>query len=165
MKRGEKGFTLIEVMLVIGITAIIMGPLAMTAMTLLTNPQRSTDQNVVLHEVRNASHWISRDVQMARNVTLDDPSGFPLSLDIPFNDNPDNDYSIDYLFDGSKLKRQEYDSLETLISETLIADYIDIEDTTFSALGVSLYKLTIRASKDEATVTRSYQVSQRLSSD
>lgn len=162
MKRGERGFTLLEALIVIAITGVIIWPLAMATTTLLTNPQRSADQNVVLREVRNAGYWISRDVQMARTVTLGAPKGFPLTLDIAVDADENHDYEVDYLFDGSKLKRKEYDSSHTLISETFIADYIATGNTTFSTLGLKLHKLTIRASKGQAVVTMNYEVSQRL---
>lgn len=164
MKRGEKGFTLIEALIVIAITGAIIVPLAMVTTTLLTNPQQATDQNVVLQQVRNAGHWISRDVQMARTVTPGEPDVF-LTLSIPVDDDENNDLRIDYLFDGNKLKREVYDASPTLISETLIADYIDADNTTFSALGASLYQLTVRAAKGEAAVRRVYEVGQRLSSE
>jgi len=165
MKRGERGFTVIELLIVAAITGVIAVPLMMATTTLFTNPQRSTDQNVVLREVRNAGYWLSRDVQMSANVTFDGPSGSLLTLVIPVDDDKNNDYSIVYLFDGSKLKREVYDSLETLTSETLIADYIDTDNTTFSTLDpdAGLYKLTIRASRGGTGVTRSYEIKQRLS--
>ena len=162
MKRGEKGFTLLELLIGVAIMGVIAVPLMMATTTLLTNPQRSTDQNVVLHQVQNAGHWISRDVQMARNVDFDEPDVF-LSLDIPFDTDENNDYSVVYLFYGSKLKREVYDSLGTLVSETLIADYIDTDNTTFSILVSGNYNLTVRAAKGEAVVTRGYEVGQRVS--
>jgi len=78
------------------------------------------------------------------------------------DNHPDNDYTIDYLFDGDKLKRQVNGSSP---SETFIAEYIDTSKTTFSALDADagLYKLTVRASRDETGATRSYEISQRLS--
>ena len=162
MKRGEKGFTLIELLLVLAITGVLIWPLAMVITTLLTNPQRSTDQNVALRQVQNAGHWLSRDVQMASSVNATDPDSF-LTLNIPVDTDENNDYSIVYLlFDGGKLKRQVYDSGDNLTSETFIADYIDTDNTTFTTLDTGLYKLTIRASKGEAVVKRSYEVSQRL---
>ena len=162
MKRGEMGFTLLEVLVVLAITGVIIWPTAMAVTTLLTNPQRSADQNVVLHEVRNAGYWISRDVQMSKTVTPNGPGVF-LTLVIPVSSNQTDDRSVDYLFDGSKLKRKEYyKSSDTLISETLIADYIVTDKTTFSAVDVGLYRLTVRAAKGEAAVTINYEVSQRL---
>jgi len=155
---------MIEVLVVIAITAVIIGPLARATTTLLKNSEQAIEQNAVLPQVQNAGYWISRDVQMARTVTLGEPGVF-LRLDIPVDTDENNDYRIDYFFDGNKLKRQFYDSLGTLISETFIADYIDTDNTTFSALDLDagLYKLTIRASRDGTGVTRSYEVEQRLS--
>ena len=164
MKRREKGFTVLEALIGVAIMAIVVVAVAMTTTTLLLNEGQAAGQNTALPQVQNAGYWISRDVQMARNVVFDDPD-FLLSLDIPVDDNPDNDYTIDYLFDGDKLKRQVYDSLGTLTSETFIAEYIDTGITTFSVLDAEagLWKLTVRASRDETGATRSYEISQRLS--
>ena len=164
MQRSEKGFTLIEVMIAVAIMGIIMPVIAMTTTALLTNHQQANDHNVILHQVQNAGYWISRDVQMAKDVIFDDPSGFPLTLDIPVDTDENNNYSVDYLFDGNKLKRQVYDSSDTLILETLIAEYIDVQDTTFSTLGSNIYNLTVKVSKGEVVVERCYKVSQSLNS-
>ena len=161
MKQREKGFTLIEVIVAVAISGIIMVAIAMTTVTLLTNHQRSTNQNVVLPQVQNAGGWISRDVQMAKDVIFDNPSGFPLTLDIPIDTVENNSHTVVYLFDSNKLKRQVYDFADTLISETLIAKYINIEDSTFGIQDSNIYKLTIKASKDEAVVERSYEIVQR----
>lgn len=165
MRRGEKGFTLLEVVVGVAIMGIIAWPLAMAVMTILTNPERSTDHNIVLQQVQNAGYWVSRDVQVAKMVTPGANNGFPVTLVVPVDDNPANDYSIVYLFDDSKLKRQEYDSTPTLVSETLIADYVDTDNTTFSALAAGSYQLTVRAAKGETAIRRSYEVSQRLVPD
>ncbi len=166
MKRGEKGFTLLEILVGTAIMGVIAMPLAMLTTTLLTNPERSNDKNIVLQQVRQAGTWISRDVQMSRSVNATDPNGFPLTIQIPFDSDENNDYSIEYLLDGSKLKRRAYDSSENLTSETFIADYIASDNTTFSTLDVDtgLHKLTVRAVKDRAGVTGSYQITQRLGS-
>ena len=164
MQRSEKGFTLIEVLVSLVIMSIIMLAMTMTVTLVLTHPQQSTEHNIVLQEVQNAGYWVSRDVQMAESVTLTEPGGFPLTLDIPFDTDVNNDYTIDYLFDGNKLKRQVYDSLGTLTAEMMIADYIDAAATTFSIPDPSidnLYNFTVKASVGETIVERSYQISQR----
>ena len=160
MRRGEKGFFLIEVMIVIAITATIMGVVTMTTIALITNPLRSTNQNIVLNDAQNTGYRISRDVKMAKTVTLGEPRGFPLILVIPVDMNPDNDYSVSYFFDGTNLKRQVNGS-----PGTSVAQYIDVENTTFSPVYSNTYNLTVTASKDAATVERSYEVSQRLSTE
>lgn len=156
--------TLLEVLIALAITAVIIGPLLLATTTLMTNPQTSADQNTVLQEVRNAGYWVSRDVQMAGNVTPGENYGFPLTLDIPVDTDENNNYEIRYLSYDNKLKREVYDSSEILISETFVANYVATDNTTFSAISTDLYKLTIKASRGETTITRVYEVSQRCSS-
>ncbi len=167
VKQREKGFTLLEVVVGVAIMALVVGAIAMTTTTLLLNYDQAAEQNVVLPQVQNAGYWISRDVYATINITAGDPNGFPLTLQIPVDNDENNDYSVVYLFDGNKLKRQLYDSSENLTSETLIADYIDIANTTFSTVNATAghYKLTVTATRDGAGVTMSYEIGQRLSLD
>ena len=162
MKRGEKGFTLLELLIGLAITGIIMVPLMMTTVTLLTNPERSTDHNIALQQVQNAGYWISRDAQMAHNVSFNSTSGFPLTLNIRVDANEANDFRIEYLFDGNRLKRQLYDSSDNLTAEAFIAEHIDTDYSTFSTLASNLSKLTVRAAKGETVVTTSYEINHRL---
>ena len=161
---SEKGFTLLEAIIGVGIMALIVVAMAATIMTLLKNHGLAAEQNAVLPQVQNAGHWITRDVQTARNVTVSDPNGFPLSFRVPIDTDENNDHSINYTFNGTRLKRKVYDSSQTLLLETFIADYIDSDNTTFSTLNATLhlYQLTVRAVKDKGGVTRIYEMSQRI---
>ena len=136
VKRGERGFTLIEVIVSVAIMSAIVAGVSMTTITFLTHHQRSTSQNVVLTQVQNAGYWISRDVQVAETVTPGESNGFPLTLVIPVDTNPDNNYSVSYSFDSDKLIRQANGS-----SNTVIAEYINVEATTFSILASENYEL------------------------
>ena len=161
MKRGERGFTLIELLISLAIMSAIVGGVAMTTTAILTHPQRSTNQNIALQQVQNTGYWISRDVQVSKSVSFESPNGFPITLDVPVDTNPDNDYTIIYYFNGSQLVRQVDGSIETIIS-----DHIDVDSTTFaiSDLNENTYELTVQATKDTATVGRSYEITQRINS-
>jgi len=163
--KKEKGFTLLEAVVGVGIMALIVSALAITTTTLLLNHGRAAEQNVALPQVQNAGYWITRDVQTARNITTTAPNGFPLNIKVPVDMDPVNDNTVIYSFAGNKLKRALYNSTPTLISQTFIADYIDIANTTFSILDpdTGLYKLTVTAVRDRGGVTMSYEVGQRLS--
>jgi prepilin-type N-terminal cleavage/methylation domain-containing protein len=162
IRRREKGFTLIEVLVGLAIMSVIILAMGMTVTTIVTNSRGTTERSVVLREVQNAGYSISRDVQMADDVTLDGTSGFPLILDIPVDTDENNNYSVNYLFDGDKIIRQVYDSSDTLIRVGSVAEYIDVGATTFTALSFNTYELTIKACNGEAVAERSYQIKQRL---
>jgi len=161
MRRRERGFTLIEVVVSLAIISVIIVAMAMTITTIVTNSQGTTERSVVLRQVQNAGYSISRDVQMAKNVILDGTGGFPLTLDIPVDTDQNNDYSVNYLFDGDKIMRQVYDSSHTLIKETVVAEYIDVGATTFTDLGTNTYELTVKACNGEGVAERSYQIKPR----
>ena len=168
MKQREKGFSLLEVLIALAIAACIIVPITVTTTLLVKSFRQDAVQNTVLPQVQNAGYWISRDVQIANGITLGDPNGFPLSLDIPTDIDPNHDYGIKYSFDGNKLKRKVYDSSgETLVSETFIADHIDTDNTTFSTVDISAghYRLRVTASGDVAGATKIYEIKQRLSLD
>lgn len=164
LRQRERGFTLLEAVVGMGIMALVVAAIAGIVTTILLSHSQAADQNAALPKVQNAGYWISRDVQMSSNVTASDPNGFPLTLRIPVDSDKKNDYRIEYLFEGSNLKRKVYDSSENLTSETLIADLIVTDNTTFTILDpvAGLHKLTVRASGGQAGVTRSYEMSQRL---
>ena len=65
---------------------------------------------------------------------------------------------------GNKLKRQLYDSTSTLIGEILIAEGVVTDNTTFGIQDSDVYVLTIKASRDEVTVERTYEIVKRIGS-
>ena len=99
---------------------------------------------------------------MTSNVTLGSPNGFPVTLNIPIDADPNHDYSIEYTFTGNILKRQMYDSSSNLTSDTWIAQYVDTDNTTFESIADGFYKLTIRVSMGEEAVAASYEARPRL---
>ena len=165
MRKRQKGFTLLEIVVAAGIIGAVMATVGMAMTTLLLNSERPTNQQPLLQHVQNTGRWMSRDIQMTSNVTLGSPNGFPVTFNIPVDADPEHDYSIEYTFTDDVLKRQVYDSSSNLTAETWIAQYVDTDYTTFGNVTASLYVLDIRASLGEETVTLSYEMRQRLVPD
>ena len=161
-KRGEQGFAFIEVILVVAISGFITWAVATSVVSIMTNHHRIVNKNIAMNQVQNAGYWITRDVEMAKDVILGDPNGFPLALKIPTDTDSNNDYGIEYVFDGDHLKRKVYDPSETLISATPVAEAISLEDTTFSNVGLDTYELTIEATKGETGARSSYEITKRV---
>ncbi len=163
--KQQRGFTLIELTLGLAIVGAVVMTIGMTITTLLLNYQQPGIQQTLLQQVQNAGYQMTRDINMSSNVTLSDPNGFPFIVNIPVDQDQNNDYHVDYLLDGDKLKRQQFDSSDNLTAESMIAQYVDTDNTTFENPLEGLYKFTIRVSLDEETVTVSYEMKQRLSFD
>jgi len=152
LKRKESGFTLVELLIATAILGTITGALSMAIVAVMKTSDVSKDWAVSLQQVQNAGYWISRDVLMAQDVSPEPTSGVLVRLDLDGS-------QVDYVFDGSMLKRQLDGS-----QEILIAEYIVQGDTTFEEDTEvdSKYKLTIKASRGEAEVERSYEATQRI---
>jgi len=165
MRQREKGFSLIEILVALGIVAAVIASITMTVTTLLMNSHQPTTQQILLQQVKNAGYWIPRDVNMANDVIISEPNGFPFTINIPVDQDEDHDYTVDYLLNGNTLMRQEFDSLDNLKAETLIAQYVDESSTIFENIEQGSYKLTIKVSMSEEIFTASYEARHRLSLD
>ena len=162
MRKQQRGFTLIEMLVVLPIIGAVVVAVAMTTTTLLLNYKQPSTQQTLLQQVQNAGYRMPRDIQMSSNVTLSGPNGFPVTINIPIDQDQNHDYHVIYLLDGDKLKRQQFDSSDNLTAETVITQYVDTDITTFESPSEGLYKLTVRVSKDEEVVTASYEARRRL---
>lgn len=72
MKKGtnnQRGYTLIELLIVIAIGAFITGVMALMFNVITRISSSSMSQNIQLSQVQQAASWISRDILSADNVT------------------------------------------------------------------------------------------------
>jgi hypothetical protein len=162
---GQKGYTLLEAMVGVGIMALIVVAISTSVIVLMKNHGLAAGQSTALPHVQNAGFWISRDFQGSRNITASAPNGFPLSLAMPVDQYSANDHRLDYTINGTVMKRLLYDASQTLLSDTLVAEHIASDNTSFVVVDntTGLYRLTVTAGVGQEAVTRQYQVSKRLS--
>jgi prepilin-type N-terminal cleavage/methylation domain-containing protein len=95
MMKGEHGFTLVELIVVMAITGLIFSVLGAAMHQVITIPEYGNDRVTALHELQNVAHWVNLDGQMARSAT----GGGELVLTLPDNS------SISYTLAGSDLLR------------------------------------------------------------
>lgn len=165
LKVGEKGFTLLELVVALSIAALVVSASSMTVITMMRLAPKSTDWAIALRQVQTAGYWISQDVQMSQGEILIDPAVDTfLTLTVPRQD-PDPDITIDYEFvdlNGVQwlvrtVSTGGQTAVATDISDT-DADYIDDPD---DQNGGTL-TFTITATSGTAAVTRQYETLQRL---
>jgi prepilin-type N-terminal cleavage/methylation domain-containing protein len=110
INRTQKGFTLIEILIAIAITAIIGSGVAVGTYEIVHVNASSTNRQVAITNVENAVHYISRDAQQAQIISPANSflSGASLTLqwitwDIYNNTNHTN--VVTYSLSGTNLIR------------------------------------------------------------
>ena len=165
LRNGQKGFTLIELIVVLAITGLI-GLGATTAIVqVLSQSSKNNNYTTASRHTMNAIHWISRDAQMAQDVEPGGPAGFPLTLSWTEWDN--TGYQVTYSIVDDKLRRgYSVDGGDP--SETLVAQYINSTSETTScefAGGVLTLQVTTTVGEgtQELSVTKVREITPRPS--
>lgn len=106
---NQKGFTLIEIMVVMAVGGMIMAVVLLSIYQVVWGTVRTNDQVVVLTDVNYATLWIKYDLQMAQYTDLTD--GVPQSsVVLSWIDNTDwagdnAAHSANYTLSGTELLR------------------------------------------------------------
>ena len=173
MKQGEKGFTLIELVVAITIMAIVSGAAAMAIFQVCHGTERNNNHMTAVRQVHNAGYWISRDALMAQSMTADNlttPDFLVLNW-TEWDDNNDPIYhSVTYSFEDQtdgigKLKRS-YWSSDGANQHTLIAEYIycnpsDSQQTSKADYQQPELTVQLTAIFEETRETREYRIIHR----
>ena len=159
LKKGEKGFTLIELLIVIAITGLITGAITMTIVQVFNMNTRTSNRMAAVRQVQQAGFWVSPDVQMAQSVNASGNSSFPLTLnwiEWPAS----NNHTVIYTLEDGELQRKHYINYPNLNSTTIVAEYIDPDQTSCVWDGKVL-TFNVTATVGEESETRVYEVKPR----
>ncbi len=104
MMKGQKGFTLVELLITVAITGLIVSLLGTAIYQIITVTEYGNDKMIATHELQNAAHWVSLDGQMASTAS----GGNELVLTLP------DDSSVTYSVVGTELRRTAGGSQMTL---------------------------------------------------
>jgi prepilin-type N-terminal cleavage/methylation domain-containing protein len=163
LKKGQKGFTLVELVIVVAIAGLVGAAITATAFQVFAFSTQTSNQMTAIRQVQQAGFWVSPDVMMSETVTPGASGGFPLTLN--WTDLASNKvHGVVYTLEGTgtvkTLQRKHYID-GTLDSTTTIAQYINPTGTTFVPSG-SAYSLTVTATVGGQTETRTYEVRPRI---
>jgi prepilin-type N-terminal cleavage/methylation domain-containing protein len=164
LKKGERGFSLVELVIVVALAGLVGAALTATAFQVFTFSTRTSNQMTAIRQVQQAGFWVSPDVMMAQNVTLGGSLGFPLTLtwqEWGTNTTHTVTYNLTYMSGGLKRLQREHKIGTSLNSTTVVAEYIDPTGTSFVQSGTA-YNFTVTATVGGQTETRVYEVRPRV---
>ncbi len=167
MKPGEKGYSLIELLIAITIMALASGAAGAAIFQILRNTEHNNDYLTVVRQVENAGYWMSRDAQMARVVTATDNLTPPAFLSLSWSGWADNGtiiyYSANYTFvdltNGVGKLMRTYTSGGTS-KQTLIAQYI-ATNTSNTSFESPVLTVNLTAVFEGIQETREYKIKRR----
>ncbi len=124
---NQRGFTLIEIMMVLAIGGIIMPAVAATIFAVVQGSGRNDGTAVALADLDRAAHWLTRDLVLAQTTNLIDGAqpvpgaGLVLTwndLTIWAQQEGLVSHSVSYTVSGTQLLRN-YDGQVTTVSKYL----------------------------------------------
>ena len=78
--RNQKGFTLVELLIAITITAVISTAIATASYQIFKVNARSLNRQIAIGQVQNGANAISRDAQQAQDIVPIDHNNSPLTV-------------------------------------------------------------------------------------
>jgi prepilin-type N-terminal cleavage/methylation domain-containing protein len=102
--KGQKGMTLVELLMAIAVTGLIVVFLGTAVYQIITVSEYGNDRLTALHELQNSAYWFNLDGQKAVNASAD--GGLLLTIS--------ETSSITYALVGTELRRTATGSEMTL---------------------------------------------------
>jgi len=130
---GQKGMTLVEVIIGTAIAGAITAGLGLAIFNLVTVTDRGNSETNALHDLQNAVYWISLDAKMAASTDLVEDNPPTDSLRLDWVDGGGNAHYSDYYLSGTQLIR-DHDSIVTTA-----ARYITTLQFTVSGSNLNYY--------------------------
>jgi len=166
LHKGQRGFTLIEMVVVLVLIGLISAGITAAIMQVLTINHRASNHMIAVRQVQQAGKEVSKDTLQAQNVTYTENPHFLLTL--AWTDWEGVENSVNYTIEDNKLQRsQSIDGGSPTLR--VIAQYIDPDQSYCDPVGqlpndgVLYFTITATVGNGpyEAIETRIYEIEPR----
>jgi prepilin-type N-terminal cleavage/methylation domain-containing protein len=164
--KNQKGFTLVELLIALAITAVIAGSVTTAIFQVFTGNARTSNHMTAVRQVQNAGYWVSHDTQMAQNIYTANLTGSDkLKLNRTRWDGSTE--NVTYSIVSGQLWRYSENTSSgtppvTTVSTSVVAQYIDPTATSYNFtndLLIFTVKATVgSAGSQQGSETRVYEV-------
>ena len=157
--KGERGYTLIELILGLTLAGLLATGFTIFSIQTMTVSGTSNNRMQALMQVENAGFWMTRDVQMSRNVTFGNDAGFPLLLQ--WRDTDNNTFAATYSLNNTTLARSLLEN-GVAAAGTLVAQNVTSASSANATGNSTLVRFAITCSYGQVAVSRTYDIQPRL---
>ena len=158
----ERGYTLIELLVIISVVALLSGVLAMTYNLITRTASMNNESSVALLQVTEASRWITKDVQSADNITGYSDIAWNCVMNCyDWTGTSIDTVNVEYVIQNGVLLRIINQSQTVEIARYLSGPGTD---TLFakSASEDNAYILTLKVVYNNASVSKTYKINKRI---
>jgi len=111
LNKNQRGFTLIELIVTIAVTALIVGAVVMSIFQVVAGNALSSNHMKAVRQVQNAGYWVSHDTKMTQHepVVVNDGGGQLESITLAWTEWESTTYNeVTYTLEGDELKRSHW---------------------------------------------------------
>ena len=163
MHRGQRGLTLVELLIAVALVGIVTAGVTMTISHVFTRSVHTRDHMTAVRQVQSAGHWVSRDALQAQVIEPDPEGqgGFPLTLSWQWEDEEtERKVEVRYVLQGDQLHRIRFVD-DTVEDSGVVAQFVESVEVSPRTYYGGKITFTVTANVAGQRETRVYEIRPR----